>query len=131
MGEAYYFGCRNRPGHYLFDVHFRLTPYGGPKELPWKEREIDGRLCPNWRAKGKHRNGPEIEGNALLHHKEGWTALAFWDRSVDRRGACNSVFFFEGTHTFEEAVELARATFPGVWSRFTFEVIDVSEKTLS
>jgi hypothetical protein len=111
--DIYYFGCINRPGHYLFAPGSRRTIEPSRIGLPW-DWAIDSGLCPP---------GPEIEGHALLHHKGGWTAIAFWDRSVDPRGKCNSGFYALGTLTFEEMVERAKANFPEVWARFHFPVI--------
>jgi hypothetical protein len=69
-------------------------------------------------------------GEALLHHRERagvtWTALAFWDRSVDDRYGSNSVFILRGALSFEEAVTLAREQFPEVWARFSFTVREFS-----
>lgn len=113
--KIYYFGCIDRPGHYMHG------PRGYDREAdrftegnPWGYK-IDGRLCPS---------GPEVEGRALVHHKDGWTALSFWDRSVDRRGKCNSNFLAEGTFTFAEMIELARQHFPKVVARFSFPIVE-------
>lgn len=112
---CYYFGCR-RPGtlgHYWFDRHGeRLAPkpHGtSPRGVPWAY--VDGKLNPS------HR-----QGDAAIHHKDGWTALAFEDHSVDVRPGSNSVFVFEELLTFDAAVEKARRCFPWVWARFSFEV---------
>jgi hypothetical protein len=47
-------------------------------------RRIDGGFC------------PQIEdaqsGEARIHHVEGWTVLAFWDRSGDSRPSSHSTF---------------------------------------
>lgn len=96
--------------------------------LPWKD--IDGVLqpgCREERGHWVHHGVPEVEGEALLHHKDGWTAISFWDRSVDKRGACNSTYFAEGTFTFDEMVEMAKARFSERWNRMAFEVRQVSE----
>jgi len=68
---------------------------------------------------------PEVEtqGVARLHHFNGCTLLAFWDRTGDSRPGSNSVFFIPGRVLFDEAVEAARKAFPGIWRRFTFEVV--------
>lgn len=119
--KLFYFGPLDEAGHYLWDQsHRRLWP-----EMvgPWRLGELDGGLCPNvhqdavWK-----RTGPEIEGDAILHHKDGWTALAFWDRSVDTRPACCSVYVANATLTFKEIVELAQDAFKTRWERMKFEV---------
>lgn len=58
----------------------------------------------------------------MIHRRDGWTALSFWDRSIDKRGACNSNYFAEGTFTFEEMVALAKERFPDRWACMKFEV---------
>ncbi len=59
-----------------------------------------------------------------LVHVQGWTALAFWDRSSDRRGGSNSAILAAGTLDFEAMVAIAADNFPSVWARITtaFEV---------
>jgi hypothetical protein len=115
--RAFYFGTYREPGHYLRDQDWRHvwpenTHQGVDKivwgPLPW--RDIDGGLQPR---------GPD--GTALLHHKDGWTALAFPNNSDDNRGS-NSAFFFDAVLDFDEAVEAARQHFPHVVERFPFEV---------
>lgn len=118
-----YFGAWAGPGHYFFNERGHKV---------WLEAachpfvRIDGVLQPgcyldahsgHWR----HR-GPEIEGEALLHHKAGWTALSFWDRSIDKRGACNSTYIAEGLFTFDEMVQLAKARFAYRWEKMAFPV---------
>jgi hypothetical protein len=119
--RVFYFGCHREAGHYLWVPGMRHSR--DERLLPWKH--LDGALCPGVGPDPKRyweRTRPEVEGEAALHHQGGWTALAFWDRSADHPGACNSVFFAEGTHSFEEMKRIAREQFPEVWRRFTFEV---------
>jgi hypothetical protein len=117
--KVYYFGCIERAGHYMWlpgprpeyskDGDFvRTNPWGFA---------IDGSLCPK---------GPEIQGQALIHHKDGWTALSFWDRSVDGRGKCNSSLLALGALTFAEMVSLFKEHFPSVFGRFTFPIVEAN-----
>lgn len=116
--KVYFFGVWDaRKGHFLVDTTGR-TVHDERHATPWESH--DAVLCPGYR--GQYDNGPEVQGAAALHHRGGWTALAFWDRSVDTRGGCNSVFFAEGTYGPEAMVEIARAAFPRIWARFTFAV---------
>lgn len=114
MALAYYFGCVGDEGHYLWDAGLTKQRikviYEGQ---PWGV-EIDSGLCP------KGSSGPE--GIARLHQRDGWTAIAFWDRSEDSRPGSNSVFLFQELLTFDEALARARATFQTIFARFTFEV---------
>jgi hypothetical protein len=102
--KIYYFGCIHEAGHFLWEP----PSHGARKEAttPWG-RNPDGTLCP--------KRG---EGGALLHHKDGWTAIAFVDYSVDTRPGSNSAFLAEGIFTFDEMKQLAAQHFPEVWQRF-------------
>lgn len=111
-----YFGCIGGPGHFM---HNESGAHDWKATTPWG-RTPDGTLCPQ---------GREVEGRALLHRKQGWTALSFWDRSVDGRGGCNSNFFVNQTMTFEEIVGLAKERFPRVWARYRFEVVPAEPAT--
>ncbi len=134
-----YFGPWDSPGHYLFwegGIAERPARVGGrerPRDFPWNENSsengIDCQLQPGcYRKDGVWKHGAEIEGSAKLHHKSGWTALAFWDRSVDIRGGCNSTYFAKGDFTFEQMVELAKTRFAKRWSKMNFEVAQEQSK---
>lgn len=107
--RVFYFGCYQRSGHFFWSPGMR-NDWHAEKAIPWEH--VDGVLCPGstgdpnrptWEMKR-----PQVQGEAALHRKDGWTALAFWDRSVDERGGCNSMLFAEGTHSFEEMVSPPR-----------------------
>lgn len=112
---AYYFGCHGQAGHFLWGPGMgKIWREEHILPLPLHASVLDGGYAPQ---------GPEVEGLALLHRVHDWTVLAFWDRSVDTRGKCNSVFLFQpNTLTFEQAVEHARVIFPEVYSRFQFQI---------
>ena len=57
-------------GHCLHDEMLRHI-WETPEGFPWRREELDG-----------------------------WTALAFWDRSLDHRRNSNSAFFWKGDHNF-------------------------------
>lgn len=106
-----YFGVwEGQPGHYLYDRNGRLV-----RNWPMLGKNLDIGFCPE-------TGGYQREGVAALEHVNGWTVLAFWDRSGDKRGSSNSVFLAEGKLTFEEMVARAQEEFPEVWERFTFNV---------
>ena len=125
----FYFGPWNEAGHHFrnesgYSVQedkipgFPFGHYGG-------KVSVDGRLqpgCPDKSDRLQRRTRPEIEGEALLHHVDGWTALCFWDRSVDTRPGCNSNYFAEGTFTFEQMIDLAKTRFAHRWNKMKFEV---------
>lgn len=114
--QYYYYGCDNlNTGHYLFDTAMNSISWRiAEKIIPWGNK-IDGGLCV--------KSG-EIQGKALLHYKDGWTCLSFWDRSIDKRYGSNSNFITDRTiSTFVEMVDLMKAMFPKIWKRYTFDVV--------
>lgn len=114
----YYFGCIGDTGHYLWMSPWAHAPHIiMHKDNPWGT-SIDGKLCPP---------GAQVQGQALLHHLNGWTALAFWDRSVDSRPGSCSVFLATYTVSFDEMLELARARFAPVLSRFKFTIVSAEK----
>lgn len=129
--EVYYFGCIEQPGHYFFDEHGSRR-YSDVSEIVggniWPH--IDGGFCPGMvpGAHGSRRTRPEIEGEAALHYVDGWTILAFWDRSVDTRGACNSNFVARGKFDFHQMVSIAEHKFPKViervLSKYTLKLVE-------
>lgn len=116
--RAFYFGCVGSSGHHFHatGARQRLWPRGkGYTEafgIPWPQ--LDGPLAPD--------NPNEVEGLALLHYKDGWTALSFADRSIDHRGGSHSTFIFEASLNFEAAVEAAETHFPEVVARYGFAI---------
>lgn len=107
--KTIYFGCKGETGHYLYiDGKRQLST----NIIPWDQ--VDGVLCPfNRKA-----------GSAKLHHKDGWTALAFWDYSIDKRPGSNSVFFIEGIHGFYHMIQFGKNYFPEIMKRFDFPIVE-------
>lgn len=124
-----YFGPWERSGHFMFDERGLEVPYREGETLTaWPYNEIDGTLQPGrvlWRDHWIQQ-GPMREGDAVVHHKDGWTALAIWDSSVDKRPGCSSTYIAKGTFTFEQMVEMAKARFSERWNKMRFQVIDVT-----
>lgn len=89
---ALYFGCWERSGHYLHDTGGR-TIWDSPAWCPWGAGLMDGGLLRN----GQH---PEPPDGRVWWTCGGRLDLAYaffwWDRSVDKRGACNSGFYVRG-----------------------------------
>lgn len=115
--KALYFGCWDRPGHYLHDTHGRSLHYKDVVSLaiPWTESLMDGTLLKN----GKH---PDIYDGKVFWTCGGlsfWYAFFWWDRSVDTRGACNSGFYVRGFGwpEIQESFDYACTQFPKVVSR--------------
>jgi hypothetical protein len=111
---VFYFGCVDRPGHYLF--------ISDTREVWHKEDALPSSIYPKCDTGFCRRDINEKEGAANVAYVDGYTILAFWDRSVDKRGKSNSAFIEKGTFTFEEMIVKAKQEFPKVWARFTFEV---------
>jgi hypothetical protein len=66
-----------------------------------------------------------VQGQCYRHHKDGWTAIAFANRTDDSRGGSNSVFFFEADLAFQECVAAARDLFPQVMESLPFELVEI------
>lgn len=60
---------------------------------------------------------PAQQGKAAIHHKDGWTALAIHDFTVDSRPNSNSVFLFKDALDFQGIVLAAREAFPKIMRR--------------
>jgi hypothetical protein len=112
MSEPWiYFGCGHGAGHYAFTQARNSLP--PPHPLFRKIERLDGVLP------------PQPERDALLYWAAfsrlgglGWTALAWWDRSVDKRPASNSLILAPGlTIEAEQMLEEARLRFPWVFAR--------------
>ncbi len=110
LQTAYYFGCRDRAGHRLFGPRMNSD-----LRTPWHDRmtRLDGSLAPLTR------------GNETLHVAQPWrltgytprpySALSWWDRSVDKRPGSNIILFAPGhTVTAEDILMLGRSHFPCV-----------------
>lgn len=111
--RAYFFGCVRTVGHSL------ISPAAEVREsecsAPWRVGEIDQAMQPGCtRGVGSHlTGGAQLLGVARLHHRNGWTMLSCWDRSVDSRPGSNANFMIEGKHDFETMLALVAETFPG------------------
>lgn len=125
-----YFGPLKESGHFLFyETGERVSPHKLADTItPWKDK-IDGTIQPGmvlWRdhwIKESERGGRSYcYGEAVIHHKDFWTALSFWDSTVDTRPGCSSTYLAEGTFSFEEMVALAKDRFSERWNLMKFEV---------
>ncbi len=113
----FYFGCWTEAGHHLRDERGQtINERRMPSDFPCGECVLDGGFLPP--------KQPEQEGLATVAHLNGWTVLAFWDRSIDSRGKSNSAFIMRGGMSFHEACHLAKDAFPSIWSRFKFEIVE-------
>lgn len=117
-----YFGCLFGQGHYLHGT-------SGPESrsptlhMPWGLHELDTTLCPDYAPSGKSVAVRLLASHqepyrALLHHRKGWTAVSFWDRTSDTRFNSNSTFVAEGDFSFEDMLAMARTRFRTVMERY-------------
>lgn len=131
--EVFYFGCIGGPGHFFnAPKRRRADAYELEREVSAAlgRGGLDGQLC--WNSprsdRDRYNRRDETEGRAFRTCHGGYTAVAFWDRSVDRRGACNSAFIVRGELTFEQVIRAARQAWPKIWARFTFPIVEVDER---
>lgn len=119
-----YLGPLKESEHYMFYESGEKVPYPeGDKLTPWGDR-IDGTLQPGmtlWRDHWVQR-GSFQQGEAVIHHKDDWTALSFWDSTIDTRPGCSSTYIAKGTFTFEQMVEMAKTRFSERWNKMKFPV---------
>ena len=108
----YFFGCWDRPGLYWRSNSGAELTYDGPVGWPFGH-EIDGRFC---------CIGPEVQGKAWLWHSKGWSIVSMWDRSVDKRGACNASFVAPEPLTFDQMMSMARERYPEFFKRIDYGV---------
>lgn len=118
----FYFGPWDQAGHRMrsadrptdrsMELEERRAESNFTRTNPWGY-QVDGGLCP-----------PQSfgQGRARLHQKDGWTAIAFWDMTVDTRPGSNSVYLAEGTFTFDQMVEMAKTRFADRWNKMGFQV---------
>jgi hypothetical protein len=103
MTKVYYFGCVGSVGHYM---------HSNAPSLTLEERRavsLFTRTNP-W--------GFSIDGGFKgLQHKDGWTALAMDDFTIDDRPGSNSVFLAEGEFDEPQMIKLAYQHFPAVAKR--------------
>lgn len=116
----YYFGCYKEAGHYLWrayqdgsitKMYEHNTEF--PKDFPIQYRALDSCLLGYTK---------QIEGKGTLNYINGWTILAFWDRSQDKRFNSNSAFMIQGNYSLDKMKELAKAYFPQIYKRFNFDI---------
>ncbi len=99
MIEIYFSGCWDSVGHFVYlPSGYRLSEFGiGP-----------------WEFLGSPKLHPRSHGNAWLTYEADWTALGIGDMSVDNRPGSNSVFALRGTYNFDQALNIARDSFPHI-----------------
>lgn len=102
-----YFGAWRNPGHHWF-LPGMSRAAAGAALTPWGNG-IDA--APTW----NRRHG--AQGQATVRHRDGWTALAVADYTVDHRPGSHATFAVHGVHEFDQALAAARAAFGEVLER--------------
>lgn len=104
---ALFFGCWQRAGHYHWSTEGRWAKSDERTLTPWG-LSVDGKLTPK---------ATRAQGDAALHYKDGWTAVAIHDYTVDKRPGSNSVFLFPAELDFDQALATATEHFPTIVAR--------------
>lgn len=121
---VYYYGCwNNRTGHFLFKPDGTFVEMESEKRLAEQMKSVNiscdifisSSKCPQ--RKDVNNRRLEVEGEAHLHHINGWTLLAFWNRSVDHRNSSHSNFFTQGEWDFNQMCQIARKSYPSIWQK--------------
>ena len=115
--EVLYFGCIREPGHFLHSKkRGRVRTHEGS---PWGVY-IDAGILKD----GKVPDHPN--GTFTMTKRDGWTAVALWDRSIDPRPGSHSTFIVEADVTSSELIEMAREQWPEVFGRKGFPDLKVT-----
>lgn len=107
MTTVAYFGCWDRPGHYLHTASGKCYGAVGP----WTSGKLDD--PDNWNGKGASSSTSRVN----MHYVDGWTLMCMRDYSVDTRPGSHAIFLAEGTHTQDAMWVLAADAFPFIAAR--------------
>mgnify|MGYP001549230296 CR=1 FL=1 len=107
--EILYYGCLRRIGHFLnskqTNIQFHETPWGYSLDEDAVVQK------------------PDIaDGKLYTAKKDGWTAVGFWDRSVDSRPNSKSIFLVAKDWPTERVMAEAEKQWPEVCGRPRFPV---------
>jgi hypothetical protein len=129
--DIFFFGvcAGTSAGHYFFSPGGRghaahASPETLRATLPPTLLRVDGvwtaptpRTPEQVRDRTPAESERETQGEAYIHYVEGWTVLAWWDRSADRRWGCNANLLARGRHRFDAMLALGRQHFPREMAR--------------
>lgn len=112
--EVFFFGCKGAAGHYLHSrsgtVEYEKSPWG---------RHLDTGILVSGADKYARPDTTPTQ-NYTVARKDGWTAIAFWDRSGDSRPNSNSAFLIAADVSDKELLAMARAQWPYIFARAGF-----------
>lgn len=104
--RALFFGVKpgDRAGHFLWGCRngYSLDGKRDAPGFPWDMGLVDGGLLKNWKVP----DWPDGRVHWTCGGTPIWIAFVWWDRSEDKRGACNSGFYVQG---FDPRTELRQA----------------------
>jgi hypothetical protein len=144
MSRCYFFGCWNRPGHFLHDSAGHIDYSNGV----FNEAFLDGGLAPKVNPRTDKidcaREHPkdfhaifyswrELPQGKFLRHvlSVGYTAISWWDRcQSDTRPGCSSTFLLEGEHTADEMLAALAEQIPHVMQNLKKTNIELVEVQL-
>lgn len=109
---VYFFGCVGNVGHYLHDVQLRVLRRS---PMPWTFDALEADSV--WT-----RDHRQTEGAAVLSERDGWTCLAWPDRSIDSRRGSHANVVAKGAYTAEQMIAIARVAFPTVLARMKYRI---------
>jgi hypothetical protein len=107
----YYWGCWEQAGHHLWSRHPGQPPHAAlPRWLaqPWRTRLDAGLLA-------AIEPGPPVQ--LVYAQLDGWTAIAWWDRTVDDRPGSNSAFLAPELLSEDEILARAQVDWPEIFVR--------------
>ncbi len=104
--DFFFFGRRDEPGHGChcpktgnFSYYHRPDPFGS---------NLDSGYAPKDSA---------VQFRCSLVQKDGWTLIAFWDNTIDKRGKSNAAFVAKGLLSFDEILEKAETSCPRLFEK--------------
>lgn len=112
--EVYYFGCKDRAGHYLIDRSHRSLGHHDANRLNIpRDHDLDGgpMFLPH----------PEKVGSGALTYLPACdlTVLAWWGNPWDKRGAVNTAVMVRGHHDADAVWAAFEQQFPHVAPKLT------------
>lgn len=134
--KAIYFGCWGGVGHFYYDANRQSLGISAKQlGLPWEH--VDGALTPGKRDRRGRLDYDAMsktqQGKAAIHYKDGWTAIAIHDFTVDSRPGSNSVFLFHAPGLDDtECLFSIGKFFPKIGARIgEIEVVDIVDDDLA
>ncbi len=104
-------GCKGPMAGHYFHTPGQRRSLDVPDGCPWEQ--IDGHLT----------NKVDRRQNSwAIHHKDGWTALAFHDYSIDSRPGSNTVVLLDYSADYDQAFAAFALAYPEWVARMFGEV---------